>query len=231
MFDAIAGRYDFLNHLLSAGLDKQWRARAVEALHLTGGETVLDLCAGTADFAIAAAAGARPVKRVVGVDFSAAMLQVGKAKVETGRWKSRINLVRGDATGIPLGDASVDAVTIGFGIRNVEDPARALREIIRVLRPGGKLAILEFSLPRTAVLRRFYLWYFNNVLPRIGRLVSRHPSAYSYLPASVQTFPSPDEFSQQLQTAGFDTVRATPVSFGIVYMFVASKDALPTRVL
>ena len=231
MFDAIASRYDFLNHLLSAGLDKQWRKRAVDALQLTGRETVLDLCAGTADLAIAAAAGERPAKRVVGVDFSAAMLRVGKSKIDTTPWRGRIDLVRGDATEIPLGDGSVDAVTIGFGIRNVEDPARACREIVRVLRPGGTLVILEFSLPRSAALRRFYLWYFKSVLPRIGRLVSRHPSAYSYLPASVQTFPSPEEFSQQLRTAGFGTVRATPVSFGIVYMFVASKGALPTRVL
>ena len=231
MFDAIAGRYDFLNHLLSAGLDKQWRRQAVEALQLSGREIVLDLCAGTADLAIATATGARPARRVIGVDFSAAMLRLGKSKIDTGPAKGRIDLIRGDATQIPLGDASVDAVTIGFGIRNVDDAARACDEIVRVLRPGGTLVILEFSLPRSAALRQFYLWYFKSVLPRIGRLVSRHPSAYSYLPASVQTFPSPDEFSQQLRGVGFGTVRATPVSFGIVYMFVASKSALPARVL
>ena len=159
------------------------------------------------------------------------MLSVGKSKIDAGPWRRRIDLIRGDATAIPLADASVDAVTIGFGIRNVEDPARACREIVRVLRPAGRLVILEFSLPRAAALRRFYLWYFKSVLPRIGRLVSRHPSAYSYLPASVQTFPSPDEFVQQLRNAGFGTVRATPVSFGIVYLFEASKDGAPTRVL
>ena len=128
-------------------------------------------------------------------------------------------------------DAAVDAVTIGFGIRNVEEPASACREIARVLRPGGTLVILEFSLPRSAALRNFYLWYFRKVLPLIGRLVSKHPSAYTYLPESVEAFPSPEEFSQQLRNAGFGTVRAVPLTFGVVYMFVAVKDAPATRVL
>jgi len=253
MFDAIAERYDFLNHLLSAGLDRQWRKRAVGALGLTGREVVLDLCTGTADLALAATSGRPPAKRVVGIDFSAAMLQIGKEKVRRAGPSVRgagpagpalhgpalhtpgratpIALVRGDATRIPLGDASVDAATIGFGIRNVEQPAAACRELLRVLRPGGTLVILEFSLPRSAALRNFYLWYFRKVLPLIGRLVSRHPSAYSYLPESVQSFPSPDEFSRQLREAGFGTVRAIPLSFGIVSMFVARKGGASDRVL
>ncbi len=241
MFDAIADRYDFLNHFLSAGLDKQWRRRAVDALQLTGHETVLDLCTGTADLALAAMSGGTGAKRIVGIDFSAAMLQIGKEKIRragpprriphagpavhcgTAALARSITLVRGDATRIPLGDASVDRTTIGFGIRNVDEPALACREIVRVLRPGGTLVILEFSLPRSATLRRFYLWYFKNILPVIGRLISKHPSAYTYLPESVQAFPTPEEFSQQLRDAGFGTVRAVPLAFGIVYMFVAMK--------
>ena len=238
MFDAIAERYDFLNHLLSAGLDRQWRRRAIETLELNGRETVLDLCTGTADLALAAMSGQRRAKRVVGVDFSAAMLQIGKEKVGRARPVGPllpaidlINLIRGDATCIPLQDASVDATTIGFGIRNVEQPAVACREIARVLRPGGRLVILEFSLPSASALRNFYLWYFKNVLPLIGRLISKHPTAYNYLPASVEAFPSPEQFSQNLRDAGFGTVRAVPLSFGIVYMFVAIKDPPGDRVL
>jgi demethylmenaquinone methyltransferase/2-methoxy-6-polyprenyl-1,4-benzoquinol methylase len=226
MFDAIAERYDFLNHLLSAGLDKVWRKRAVDALQLTGRETVLDLCTGTADLALEAMSGQRRARRVVGVDFSAAMLQIGKAKIG-----GAVSLIRGDATRIPLRDETVDATTIGFGIRNVEQPAAACAEIARVLRPGGTLVILEFSLPRSPALRNVYLWYFRRILPLIGRLISKHPSAYNYLPESVEAFPSPDVFSQQLREAGFGTVRALPLTFGIVTMFVAVKAPPGDRVL
>jgi demethylmenaquinone methyltransferase/2-methoxy-6-polyprenyl-1,4-benzoquinol methylase len=230
MFDAIAGRYDLLNHLLSAGLDKRWRKQAIDVLQLTGRETVLDLCTGTADLALAATSGAHRAKRVVGVDFSAAMLQIGNEKVAAAP-ASAITLIRGDAMRIPLRDATVDATTIGFGIRNVEQPAEACRDIARVLRPGGTLVILEFSLPRSSALRGFYLWYFRKILPFIGRLISKHPSAYAYLPASVEAFPSPEEFCQQLRDAGFGTVRAVPLTFGIVYMFVAVKGPRGDRVL
>ena len=125
---------------------------------------------------------------------------------------------------IPLRDGSVDAATIGFGIRNVEQPASACREIARVLRPGGTLVILEFSLPRSSALRNLYLWYFRNILPLVGRVVSKHPSAYTYLPVSVEAFPSPEVFAQHLRDTGFGTVRAVPLTFGVVYMFVAVKD-------
>jgi demethylmenaquinone methyltransferase / 2-methoxy-6-polyprenyl-1,4-benzoquinol methylase len=229
MFDAIATRYDFLNHLLSAGLDRQWRKRAVEALQLTGGETVLDLCTGTADLALAATSAPQRARRVIGIDFSGAMLNIGKRKIaaENGAGAAvAVDLVRGDATCIPLSSATVHAVTIGFGIRNVEDVEQTCREIVRVLRPGGRLVILEFSLPRSPVLRNFYLSYFRQILPRIGRFVSKHPSAYTYLPQSVEAFPSPEQFSEQLRAVGFGTVRAVPLTFGVVYLFVAVKDAL-----
>lgn len=219
MFDAIAWRYDLLNHVLSAGLDKRWRARAIDALNLTGRETVLDVCTGTADLALAAVTGARRAKRVVGVDFAGAMLALGREK--TG--KAPIDLIRGDATQLPLKNGTMDAVTIGFGIRNVEQPGVACREIARVLRVGGTLVILEFSLPDTGVVRSFYLWYFRRVLPLIGRAISRHPSAYTYLPASVEAFPSPEAFVQLLRDSGFSAVRAVPLSMGVVYMFVATR--------
>ena len=225
MFDAIADRYDFLNHFLSAGLDKRWRKQAVDVLRLTGRETVLDLCTGTADLALAATSGQRCAKRVVGIDFSAAMLQIGKSKVSgAGGSAATIDLIRGDAMRIPLRDETVDATTIGFGIRNVEQPGVACREIARVLRPGGTLVILEISMPRSTALRNLYFWYFRKILPRLGRLISKHPSAYTYLPESVAAFPSPDAFAQQLRDAGFGTVRAVPLTFGVVYMFIARKD-------
>jgi len=222
MFDAIAGRYDLLNHLLSAGLDQSWRRQAIDALELTGQETVLDLCTGTGDLALAAISEQRRARRVVGVDFSRAMLQIAKNKIAVA---PDIALLRGDATRIPLAASTVDAVTIGFGIRNVEDPVAAFHEIGRVLRPGGRLAILEFSLPRAKALRSFYLWYFRRVLPMIGRLVSKHPSAYTYLPESVEAFPTPEAFAEQLRGAGFGTVRARALTFGVVYLFVAAKNA------
>jgi demethylmenaquinone methyltransferase/2-methoxy-6-polyprenyl-1,4-benzoquinol methylase len=228
MFDAIAARYDLLNHLLSAGLDRQWRRRAVAALHLSGREIVLDLCTGTADLALAAVDTSPKARGVVGVDFSAEMLRVGERKV---RGRRDIQLVRGDATHIPLAEGAVDGVTIGFGIRNVVRPLDALREIVRVLTPNGRLVILEFSLPRWKVVRSFYLWYFRRVLPTIGRLISRHKTAYSYLPQSVETFPSPEMFSQQLRQSGFGTVDAVPLTFGIVYMFVAIKGEPADRVV
>jgi len=182
------------------------------------------------DLALAATDGAdasHRARRVIGIDFSGEMLRIAQKKVSA----RPINLLRGDATRIPLGDRRVDAVTIGFGIRNVERPLEACREIARVLQPHGTLVILEFSLPSSRVLRSFYLSYFRRVLPLIGRAISRHKTAYSYLPESVEAFPSPEEFSQQLRESGFGTVNAVPLTFGVVYMFVAVKGERPSRVV
>ena len=224
MFDAISPRYGLLNHLLSAGLDYRWRARAIASLALTDEDAVLDVCTGTADLAIAATTGRRGrAARGVGVDFAGAMLVRGLEKIRARGLDRRIALVRGDATRLPLADGTMDAAMIAFGIRNVDEPERAGREIARVLRSGGRLAILEFGLPRPRVLRRLYLWYFRRVLPRIGQLVSRHADAYSYLPASVGTFPKPDVFVATLERAGFTSVRARRLSFGIVYLYLATR--------
>jgi demethylmenaquinone methyltransferase/2-methoxy-6-polyprenyl-1,4-benzoquinol methylase len=224
MFDAIATRYDFLNHLLSAGIDRRWRRRAIASLGLKGGERVLDLCTGTADVALAAASASPPPARVIGVDFSGAMLQVGVGKVRTARLGDRIALVRGDATRIPMADASVDAVTIAFGIRNVENVHAACDEMQRVVRPGGRVAILEFAVPTLPAVRALYLWYFRRVLPLIGRLFSRHQGAYGYLPASVGAFATPAEFVTILRSHGFRDATAVQLTFGIVFLYTARRD-------
>ncbi len=222
MFDAIAPRYDLLNHVLSAGLDRRWRDRAVDALALPDGALVMDLCTGTGDLAIATVHRVRGAS-VVGIDFAGEMLRLGLAKVRAASLDRRIRLVRGDAARIPLGDATCAAATIAFGIRNVAEPERALAEIARVLKPGGRLAILEFGQPRIPGIRTLYSWYFRYLLPLVGRLVSKHQSAYSYLPASVGTFPAPAEFARILAATGFSQVRAVPLTFGIVYLFVAER--------
>jgi len=240
MFDAIAPRYDLLNHLLSAGIDRRWRTAAIKSLRLTGRETLLDVCCGTADVALEARRGHGPpsadAKRpqrggssgaagtaanVIGVDFSSAMLGLGLHKVMAARQQDRIALIRGDATMLPISSRTVDAVTIAFGIRNVQRPEIACGELARVLRPGGRLAILEFGVPRLPGIKALYLWYFAHVLPRIGRFISGHGAAYSYLPASVGAFAPPAEFVGTLRGAGFVDARADPLTFGIVYLYTA----------
>src|SRR5262249_46235305 len=151
--------------------------------------------------------------RVVGVDFAGEMLRIARGKVDRDRLGGRIALARGDATRLPVADRTIDAVTIGFGIRNVNDVATACGEIVRVLRPGGRLAILDFAIPTLPVVRHTYLWYFRHVLPRVGRVLSRHDAAYSYLPASVGAFSSPDEFVTILRQAGLTDVSAIPLTF------------------
>ena len=203
MFDAIAPRYDLLNHLLSAGIDRRWRAKMIASLKLTGQETLIDVCTGTADVALEARRGSSGLAaRVLGVDFAGAMLALGLRKVRDAGEQKHIALVRGDAMRIPVPDGVADAATVAFGVRNVQKTDVACRELARVLRPGGRLAILEFSVPRIPGLAALYRWYFSQVLPRIGRMISGHSGAYSYLPASVGTFPPPDEFVTLLRQCG-----------------------------
>jgi len=223
MFDAIADRYDLLNTVLSGGLDRYWRRRAIATLKLTGKERLLDVCTGTADVALGAARKVNGAARVIGVDFSGAMLTHGLDKVRQARLTARVQLIRGDAMALPVASGSVDAATIAFGIRNVQQPAAACQELLRALRPGGRLAILEFGLPVIPAVRPLYLWYFNHVLPRIGRAVSRNTSAYTYLPESVGSFQFGDEFARILTDAGFSQVRSRPLAFGIVYLYTGQK--------
>jgi demethylmenaquinone methyltransferase/2-methoxy-6-polyprenyl-1,4-benzoquinol methylase len=223
MFDAIASRYDLLNRLLSAGIDRRWRTRAIRSLHLTGRESMVDVCTGTGDVALAAVDAAPGAAEVLGVDFSGEMLRLGARKVASRGHVGRIFLARGDATRLPVRTASLDAATVAFGIRNVEHPELALTEMHRALRLGGRLAILEFSVPASALVRAFYLPYFRHVLPRIGRLVSGHGSAYTYLPASVGSFIPPATMLGLLADRGFREAHATPLTFGIVTLYTARR--------
>jgi demethylmenaquinone methyltransferase / 2-methoxy-6-polyprenyl-1,4-benzoquinol methylase len=221
MFDAIAARYDLLNTVLSGGLDRYWRRRAINSLQLTGRERLLDVCTGTADVAIGSAR--RGAARVVGVDFSGAMLTHGLDKVRNGSLGSRIHLVRGDAMQLPVATDSVDAATIAFGIRNVMQPDVACRELVRVLRPGGRIAILEFGTPGSRLFGPVYQWYSRHILPRIGRALSRNHDAYTYLPESIGTFPYGGDFARILNVAGFSQVEARPFMFGAVYLYTGQK--------
>ncbi len=226
MFDAIAPRYDLLNTVLSGGLDRYWRRRAIRSLGFTGAETLLDVCTGTGDVALAAARASRGARRVVGIDFAGAMLQRAVAKARSDdRTAARVHLVRGDATRLPVPDAAADGITVAFGIRNVADPRAACAELRRALCSGGRLAILEFGLPVAPAVRSLYLWYFQNVLPRIGHAVSRHDAAYSYLPASVGAFPCGEAFAELLRGEGFNNVKSQPLTFGIVYLYTAEKSS------
>lgn len=226
MFDEIAGRYDFLNHLLSAGLDRRWRKRAIRSLGLTGSEHVLDLCTGTCDLALEAVSDRPGARRVLGLDFAPRMLDVGAAKLRRHRHGARIALARADAMRIPLADQTVDAVTMAFGIRNVVNPTAACAEIHRVLKEGGRFALLEFAVPTTPALGPLYLWYLRRVLPRIGRLVSKSAGAYSYLPASIDAFEIPAEVVKILRQIGFVDVTTVPLTFGSVILYTARRRAL-----
>jgi len=224
MFDAIARRYDTLNHLLSLGLDRRWRRRAIRELALSGREHVLDVCTGTGDLAFEAlTSSSGAAADVVGIDFAGEMLAIARQKAARAGLSGRARFARGDAMHLPCPDRSADAVTIAFGIRNVLEPDVACSEFHRVLRPGGRLAVLEFGMPRIPGIRTAYRWYFRYLLPRIGGLVSRHGEAYSYLPASVQQFATPEEFAALLERVGFKRVRSVRLTLGIVYLHVAVR--------
>ena len=221
MFDRIAPRYDLLNRLLSAGTDVRWRRRAVDLLDLASPARVLDLCTGTADLLIEALR-RDPGHSGVGLDLSQAMLVRGVSKVRRAGLDPRARLVGGDGERLPVGDALFDGALVAFGIRNIGDPLAALREVHRVLRPGGRFVVLEFSLP-AGIAGRLYRLYFTEVLPRVGGLVSGDRSAYAYLPASVAGFPTPAAFGSLMKQAGYTEVRWHPLTGGIACLHRGEK--------
>ncbi len=222
MFAEIAPRYDLANRMLSGGIDVWWRHVTVSRAPPPKAGAILDLCTGTGDLAIAYAAKAGPAVRVVGADFCRPMLDHG---VEKSRARGLpVEWVEADAMALPFPDASFDLVTVAFGLRNIADTSKGLSEMARVCRPGGRLAILEFSLPRNPLVRRGYLWYFRNVLPRLGNTVARNRSdAYRYLNESVEQFPSGDALASLVRAAGFDRVEMRPLTFGIATLTIATR--------
>jgi demethylmenaquinone methyltransferase/2-methoxy-6-polyprenyl-1,4-benzoquinol methylase len=222
MFNAISPKYDALNRILSAGIDQSWRRKTLREIRATGALNVLDVATGTADLALALAKGI-PGSKVVGVDISSGMLEVGRSKVRAKDLEGRVRLDLGDGEQLPYEESSFGAVTVAFGVRNFENLEQGLRDMRRVLEPGGTLAVLEFSQPTAWPLRSLYLFYFKNILPRIGRMVSKDASAYTYLPNSVQAFPYGEAFAAKLREAGFQSVRVRPLTFGIASLYLAIK--------
>lgn len=223
MFDRIAHRYDLLNRLLSFGTDVRWRKRL--ASHLPEGSAleVLDLATGTADLLISMEKHCPRVQRGTGVDVSFGMLSFGLPKLRALGLAERFRLVRGDAMRLPLPSDRYDAVTISFGIRNVLDVHAGLCEMCRILKPGGRALVLEFSLPGNVLFRAGYLFYFRHVLPRIGALLSGDGHAYRYLNQTVETFPYGEDFCALMRDAGFRDVKAFPLTLGIATLYQGDK--------
>lgn len=241
MFGEIAPRYDLLNHLLSLGTDHYWRWRTVRAVRPEGTDPILDLCTGTGDLALAYWRAGRGEVPVVGADFCHPMLVRGEQKAARSRETdggpgevavagspaaspARVTFVEADAQQLPFADNYFQIVSVAFGLRNVSDTQRGLAEMVRVCRPGGRVAVLEFSLPGWAPLRALYCWYFRHVLPRIGQALARNRArAYEYLPASVGEFPYGEALAGLLRDAGLSEVRYYPLSFGIATLYVGRK--------
>jgi len=214
MFDRIAGVYDLMNSAMTAGLHHAWRERAADRAELGPGDAALDLCCGTGDLAFALRRRVGPSGRVVGVDFSERMLELAREKAAE-RGLTDVVFEWGDALELPYADSSFDAVTVGFGVRNLADIPAGIREMARVLRPGGRAVILEITQPRRPPLSYFFSLWFDRIVPLLGRLAG-DPGAYSYLPESVRSFPSPERLAKILDEAGFVDIRYTILAGGII---------------
>ena len=220
MFDRIAKRYDLLNRLMSFGIDRRWRKKLVDALELRAGGRALDLATGTADVALAIAA-RRPSVSIVGTDPSKGMLAIGQQKVEHAGLGNRVRLAVGDAQEIEAEADSFDAACISFGIRNVPDRARALAEMARVVRPGGRVAVLELSEPKAGLLGALARFHVHWLVPRMGALLSG-AREYRYLQQSIAAFPPAEEFAALMRGAGLDVLAVTPLTFGVAHLYVAT---------
>lgn len=221
MFNNIAGCYDFLNHFLSLGIDKGWRKKAIAEVSLAKPHHILDVATGTGDMAIAAAR--LLPKRIVGIDIAAGMLEVGRKKIAEQNLQQVITLQTGDSEAMPFSDGEFDVVMCAYGVRNFEHLEKGLTEMCRVLRPGGKVVILEFSHPTRFPVKQFYKFYFRFILPALGKLVSKHSRAYTYLPESVMAFPEGKRFCEILAQCGFKNARAQALTFGITTLYTAVK--------
>ncbi len=224
-FDTVARRYDLTNTLLSFGLQHIWKRTAVNLLKLAPGERVADVCGGTADLAALAAPRVSPTGRVVVYDFNLAMMAIGRDKVRGAGLDRGIAFVQGDAEHLALADASVQAAMGGFGIRNLADMEQGLREMHRILKPGGRLVILEFSKPTNTWFRALYDLYSFTVMPLMGKVMVGSAAAYTYLPESIRLFPAPGELSNTLRNLGFARVTHRPLSNGIAVAHLAHKKA------
>ncbi|RJP14340.1 MAG: bifunctional demethylmenaquinone methyltransferase/2-methoxy-6-polyprenyl-1,4-benzoquinol methylase UbiE [Candidatus Abyssobacteria bacterium SURF_5] len=227
MFASIARRYDFLNHLLSLNQDKRWRSKTVQATASGSEKLVLDVCSGTGDLAIEYARNMNGAGLVVGGDFTPEMLGLGKRKLSgAGGTAGKVALVAADTLQLPFLDGAFDIVSVAFGIRNVSDLKGGIREMARVTRRGGKVVVLEFSLPQNKLIGGIYLLYFTRLLPLVGRMISRAGNdAYSYLPASVLKFASKEEMAACLADCGLVNISVRSLSLGIVTLYVAQKDS------
>ncbi len=221
MFNNIAGRYDFLNHFLSLGIDKGWRKKAIAEIAKVHPKNILDVATGTGDLAIAATV-LHPEK-IIGVDIAEQMLEVGRKKLLDQKLDHIITLRSGDSEALPFDTNSFDAVTCAYGVRNFENLEVGLKEMNRVMRPGGRMAILEFSHPKAFPIKQLYQFYFRYILPTLGKMVSKNSNAYTYLPASVKAFPEGKVFCDTLTRCGFKEAKARPLTFGITTLYTAVK--------
>ena len=222
MFNAISGRYDFLNRFLSAGIDKSWRKKAIRELKEIHPELILDVATGTGDVAIAAHKILNPDK-IIGIDISEGMLELGREKIKKLNLENKIELITGDSETINYQNSSFDAITVAFGVRNFEHLEKGLTEMLRVLKPGGKISILECTMPKAFLLKSFYNFYMFTVVPAFGKLFAKNKQAYKYLNNSVQAFPDRENFVEIMQKAGFRRTYYKPLSLGICCIYCGSK--------
>lgn len=221
MFDRISGKYDFLNHFLSLGIDKGWRKKAIQSIASIQPKKILDIATGTGDLAIAALS-LNPEK-IIGVDISEGMMEIGRKKLADQKLTDKISLKYGDSEALPFQQDEFDAITCAYGVRNFEHLEPGLKEMYRVLRPGGKIAILEFSKPNKFPIKQFYAFYFRYILPTLGKIISKDATAYTYLPESVAVFPVGNVFCGILTKCGFLNVEQRPLTFGITTLYTAEK--------